>query len=206
MTEQRHGYWTDRVLLDAARLLSPQFDGFWIHIDGAQVEMLRNVVAYLNRPSSYVDTYADDYYITPDTTDFDALQAIVADLEHKLMGNDNTPWGYNDRVAYQEIVTGSAPGTVDVKTSPVDEHKIQRITEITVFNNTSVNTTITLQVVQGTITHYLRLWQLPAAYIPQTWSGDLTLKEDDHILAMFYGCTSGDDLYLQVTGYEMVVP
>lgn len=85
-TEQRRGFRAGRVLIEAARVLDPQFEDSLVCLTGAELELLRNVCAYLHRRETYVDTYHGGYYMMPDDEDFDDVQAIVAGLEEKLMG------------------------------------------------------------------------------------------------------------------------
>jgi len=206
MTDQRYSYRTDRILLSAARLLDTQFDGFSLHLTGAQVEMLRNVVDYLNRPSSYVETYGDGYYITPDAADFDEIQAIVADLEDKLMGNDNVPWGYNDRLVQATSVIDTEPATVDLTLGDPPAGELWIITSMTWHNETSVNTRQVITLEMDSVGHYVARIDAPVANIPNIVRGLWYLKEDDYIRFRFVGCYLGDNIYANIHGYKMQVP
>lgn len=88
MTEiwRRKPYYKPRVLIDAARVLDPQFDDALLCITGAQLEMLRNLTQYLHRRSTFVSENHDGYYLVAGNDDWDAIQAIVAELEETLMG------------------------------------------------------------------------------------------------------------------------
>jgi len=85
-TWRRKPYYRPRVLIDAARVLDPQFDDVLVCITGAQLEMLRNLTQYLHRRSSFASENHDGYYLVADNDDWDSIQAIVADLEETLMG------------------------------------------------------------------------------------------------------------------------
>lgn len=94
-TWRRKKYYMPRVLIDVARVLSPQSDDSLLCITGAQLEMLRNLTQYLHRRSTFVDEYAETYYVCADNEDFDTIQAIVADLEETLMGCDEITTALN---------------------------------------------------------------------------------------------------------------
>lgn len=85
-TERRLRYDNRRVLIETERVLDPQFRSTLLTLTGAQIELLRNVVAYLNQSSTFVTEYFDTYYLTPTASEWDKLAAIVADLEETLMG------------------------------------------------------------------------------------------------------------------------
>ena len=204
--ERRRSYVESRVLISSDAILNTTFDDGDLYFTGEQIELMRNLMQYANRIESYASEYEPGYYLTPDDTDWDAIQAIVADLEETLMGNPNTLWGYADRVGVQTIVDGAPADTNQVNLPVVSAGHVHRIGAITLFNTTTVNYTIVLGIVQGSILHYLAQFSNPPAAIPQHWTGDITLKYGDYIQATFYGCTLGDDLYLQANGYEMNVP
>ena len=111
----------DRVLIEAERILSPQFDDGVLYFTGAQIELMRNVTQYLRRLETYVSEYHAGYYITPAAEDYDELMAIVADLEEVLMGNPNTIWGYADRWSDEKDREGIGGGYTWVETDPVPE-------------------------------------------------------------------------------------
>lgn len=83
---RRKPYYDKRVLIETGRVLSPQFDDSLLCITGAQLEMLRNLTQYLKRRSTFASAYHVSYYDAPTENEWDQLQAIVADLEHTLMG------------------------------------------------------------------------------------------------------------------------
>ena len=206
MTEERFGYTWQRVLIDSTRILDPQFDDAVIYVTGAQLELLRNMTQYLNRLSTYVSEYNPGYYLSPTAEDFDAIQAIVADLESVLMGNPNTIWGYNDRWFEEIHYWFSAGGNYSVKTTVVPAGYVYRCQFIGSLNADSlcaqfhvVNADTVPVMIDGWPAVPLNEWQ-------NTFPLDITLKEGDSIACDFYGCTAGDDLFLRVWGDMMVVP
>jgi hypothetical protein len=87
MTEswRRKKYYAPRVLLDVDRLLSPPFEDVLVCLSASQVYMVRNLMQYLHRTSTFVKEYHQGYYLCADDDDYDDIQAIVSDLEDKLM-------------------------------------------------------------------------------------------------------------------------
>lgn len=90
---RRHKYALNRILIPAARILSPEFNAIYVLLTGSHVELLRNLIDYANRETTFVDEYHDDYYTSPDSTDWDLLQLIVSELEELLM---STGMGFYD--------------------------------------------------------------------------------------------------------------
>lgn len=82
---RRYKYVRNRILIPAARILSPQFNAVYLHFTGAHIELMRNLLDYANRSTTFVDSYEDNYYVTPDDDDLDTIFSIVADLEEILM-------------------------------------------------------------------------------------------------------------------------
>lgn len=82
---RRHKYAFNRILIPAARILSPEFNAAYLFLTGAHIEILRNLLDYANRETTFVDEYHADYYTSPDETDWNLLQLIVAELELILM-------------------------------------------------------------------------------------------------------------------------
>jgi len=78
-------YYEPRVLIDTERILDTEFDAVLVCLTGAQVEMVRNLTQYLHRRSTFAQGYETAYYLAPNNDDWDAIEAIVADLENKLM-------------------------------------------------------------------------------------------------------------------------
>lgn len=81
-------YYKPRVLISTERVLDPQFEDGLICLTGAELEMLRNLTQYLHRRSTFAEDENQARYLTPDADDWDVIQALVANLEEKLMGCD----------------------------------------------------------------------------------------------------------------------
>jgi len=64
-------YYDKRVLIDTVRVLDPQFPSTLICLDGAELEMLRNLTQYLHWRSTFAQGYETGYYLAPDNDDWD---------------------------------------------------------------------------------------------------------------------------------------
>lgn len=82
---RRQQYQGTRVLIETERVLNPQPRATLLYVTGGQVEMLRNLMAYLNRANTFVSAYGDGYYLMPTVGEWNSLQSIVASLEDMLM-------------------------------------------------------------------------------------------------------------------------
>ncbi|GAG90115.1 unnamed protein product, partial [marine sediment metagenome] len=83
---RRKSYYEPRVLIDTSRVLTPHFDDALVCLTGAELEMLRNLTQYLHRRATFAASYQETYYYAPTEAEWDDIQAIVANLEEKLMG------------------------------------------------------------------------------------------------------------------------
>lgn len=78
-------YYEPRVLIETADVLSSPFPDALLCLTGAELGLLRNLMQYLHRRATFVSEYRDTTYLAPTTEQWDQLQAIVADLEDKIM-------------------------------------------------------------------------------------------------------------------------
>jgi hypothetical protein len=195
------------VLIDAARVLNGQFDDAVVHLSGAQLEMLRNLTTYLHERTTFVDTYHPEYYELPDDEDWDTIEAIVSDLEDKLMGNENTIWGYFDRIG-QEVDDLAGVGD-----SWVQDHEEVPSGEVWVINQISFETDGP-QVTAYSYVHFHTFIRPPIAEtitvptdVGKTAAGlNVTLREGDFVKVLWSGTTEGQRLKSYLLGYKMKVP
>lgn len=78
-------YYRPRVLLHQDAVLSPTENEILVCLDGAELAILRTLLAYGTRRITWVAEYRQEDYLTPTDEDFDTILAKVADLEEKLM-------------------------------------------------------------------------------------------------------------------------
>lgn len=204
--ELNKGYRYDRVIMDETDVLDSEFSDAVIHLTGGQLNILRNLMEYAAQRMSFYSSQSQDYYTMPDDDTWDDLSDIIADLELKLMGNDNVIWGYNDRLALYVLHTkvGAGSHLLDVGTVPAGE--VWKVHSTLGLNGT---TTVVHQhyINDGTYAYYVSRF---AAQPANLWSSNdgvcYTLKEGDTIGIAFWNCLDGDLLRGAVLGYKMNVP
>lgn len=202
---RRTAYLEERILITAERILDPQFNAQGITLDGAQVELLRNVVGYLRRDTTFVDEYEAGYYLKVTDDDFDDISAIVADLESKLMQNDNTLMGYAERYLEQIVVNNAPAGTNIITSDAVPAGELYIVTTICVIDVESAPTSIRFGIdVDGT-RYYGGQNASPAAGRWYTFPGEWYYAEDDKVLVVFDGVTLNDTLIVNIWGRKMIV-
>ena len=119
-------YYKPRVLISTSRVLAPQFDDGLICLTGAELEMIRNLTQYLHRRSTFAEDESDTGYLTPDTAEWDTIQAIVANLEEKIMGCEALMALFEDMLTAMQCVcnkTGEPP-TDSGSVQPIVEEAI----------------------------------------------------------------------------------
>ncbi len=200
-SERRRGYAYSRVLIDSDRLLDPQFDSVTLTATGAQVEMLRNMVHYLNRIGTYVAEYQPGYYLTPTVVDYDAIQAMVADLQNKLMNGGGQVFEYSDRYTAWLSTTMTGDEDFEAETDPVVADKVLIVEHIFCQNGSGHRGDMKMMVNNGTNEYALRTFPLPVQYSVSEWSGRITLKEGDYVMIWQGGCLTGDLMEAGVWGY-----
>lgn len=208
MSEQLRSrrYQEIRVLIETARVLDSSFNDGVLHITGAQIELLRNLTAYAHRESTFVSEYRDVDYLTPTVADWDSLQAIIADLEEKLMGNENVIFGYYERYREQRVNTGVGAGDVGQSFSLVPEGEVWVVTS---FVAHSVQTNVTLVRLQAVCAgEYIVVASDPYTVAQKHVNapGDIILSEGDRLRCYWYDCAQGDDVRSHANGYKMKVP
>jgi len=205
-SERRFRYVSDRVLVDAGRILDPQFDDALVYLTGAQVEMLRNVSQYLDRRQTYVTNYGPGYYLCPADEDFDTILAIAADLEETLMGNPNTIWGYFDRVAETDfaISTGDALTVVESTHVPAGEVWVMNVVQSFHSDATPRSCTIAGRSAAAAVAMNFNAAQTEDEML--LWTGSIILKEDDYVRCSATNLATGETIIGTFWGYKMKVP
>jgi len=205
MGEDRTSYQNDRVLIEASRILTPQFAGTTIAIDGAQVELLRNIVSYLHQERTFVSEYHGTYYLTASDADFDDLSAIVADLEEKLMGDLNVPLGIKEQWFQGLGGNKAGDGTYVASSASVPAGYVYRLEAISLLNTTGARGVTMIRIYASGEWLYLAHSPGLAAWEPLVWDGIVTLKTGDYVTVSMTACINADLLYGGVIGYKMLI-
>jgi len=204
--ERRYPYRYDRVLIDAARVLSPELPGITITLSGAHVEMLRNLMLYLDRPTSFVATYEEDTYLVPDDTDLETIATVVAELEYKLMGSENLSFGINERWAESSVVVKDGAGTFEASSTPVPAGYYYVMQRSSFANFSGQRGVAFISIVHDGTTYYALAQQTMLQYEPLAYSSPLVLSEGDYVKFSQGNVLDLDSLRYGVWGYKIKIP
>jgi len=204
--ERRRKYRDSAVLIESGRVLSPQFEQLVAWFSGAQVEILRNLMQYARLRDSWVSEYESGTYLIPDDADWNDIDAVIADLENVLMGNDNVIWGYSDVYGetLEELPLPAGTSTKYSKEVPAGECWV-----ITGISATVVSTSITRLNLGAYIdATWMNVYgvESPASRMYYVLYPQLRLSQGGRMLSQVIGATAGDTLVTSWWGYKMKVP
>lgn len=205
-TDLRRGYDNRRVLIEVEHVLTPRFDAIGVYLLGEELEMLRNVTQYLGEQATFVDAYYQDYYMMADNGDWDTIQATVANIERKLMGNENVLWGFNDHWSESLASLQGSDGTAIKATVPVPAGKVLVFEALSWRNTTGARGSMQLQVLGVSDMLILADLTSPAQYVAIKWQGSIALTEGEYILIKQNNCLENDVHAGSARGYLMDIP
>lgn len=111
---RRKRYYNPRVVIGTADILDCPFPDSLVCLTGAELALLRNMTQYLHRRSTFASAYHEGYYLAPTNEEWDALDAIVAGLEDKLMGCPDLLTMLEDILAAAQCACeGASPGYIE---------------------------------------------------------------------------------------------
>lgn len=195
-----------RVLVNAKTFLNTEFHDAVLFFTGGHIELMRNLVAYAARRTTWVSDYYIGYYLSPDDTDWDLIQRRVAELEYTLMGNNNVIWGYEDTLRIKVVEPDAIAGTNILETGAVPEGKVWLVNLIRGWNATSQSSSTNIGVYSAGSNYPLDDLVTPPSGSDVRFTGHLPLKEGDKVRFTSWGTTLNDDLYLIVVGSIMDLP
>lgn len=202
----QRSYRSSMILIEAARVLSSAFPSTSVVLTGQELEILRNIVGYATRRETFVREYHDSYYLVADDDDWTDIGEIVATLEEKIMGSDNTVFGYYDRLFTREDHTTLVSGPWVQSHPVVPEGEVWAVQGISLFSDKppgTVNVYGRMPTISMAITDTL-IWtaNLQLARSPLT----VILKEDDKIQFAWAGLANDQRIISNVWGYIMNIP
>ena len=204
--ERRRPYKAQRVLISSVAVLNPTFDDGDLYFTGPQIESMRNLMQYANRPENYAAEWEPGYYLTPDNDDWDDIQAIVADLEEVLMGNPNTLWGYADGYSEAEIDVDMPAGVSNLVGSTVPAGQVWRVTGASFLVVSATCSDVRVFFNDGVDNILVGNQLSPVSGQAYPFAFDVIMKEGDYVYQRFYNMTLNDDAYMWLWGYKMAVP
>lgn len=206
MSERRRKYRYDRILIESARILSPQFDAAVLYFTGAQIELLRNVTQYLRKLETYVAEYHPGYYLTPDESDYDDILAIVADLEETLMGNANVIFGYNDNLSERIYEDSDVNDDFTIETTQVPEGEMWRVLGMCMMRTSESPQWALPQATMDSVAIRLGDVYIENDYRTYYLNIDVLLNVADRLAVVFESAVIGESCRIWYWGYKMQVP
>lgn len=204
--ERRYNYRYDRILIESARVLDPQLAPVTVCLSGAHVEMLRNIVHYLDRPTTFVETYEDDTYLVPDEADLETIATAVAELEYVLMGSENLSFGINERWAESSVVAKDGAGTFEASSTPVPPGYFYVLQRASLANFSGQRGAAFISIVHDGTTYYASAQQTMLQYEPLVHSSVLVLAAGDYVKFSQGNVLDLDSLRYGVWGYKIKIP
>ena len=195
-----------RILVSAKAFLNTTIADGVFYFTASQIELMRNLVDYANRRTTFVSDYYIGYYLSPDDTDWDLIQAIVADLENTLMGNPNTLWGYLDRLADSKTQVKSGDGDHNMTFDTCPEGEVWIVNAVCGHNGT---TACQIEFTMLNPSYFFPVHIFESSGIDEySIKSSLShiMKEGDYLRVTFRSCIDGDSLSGKITGYKMSVP
>lgn len=112
-------------------------------------------------------------------------------------------FGYSDVYGEYFREDNVAAGSHDLTFGTVPAGEIWVVTNYIAYCTTSNPSTISLVAYVGGTSMTVDVDASPTAYVPLKLTGRLYLKEDDYLLARFFGCALNDDIIASAAGYKM---
>ena len=195
-----------RILVDAKAFLNTTINDAVLFFTASQIELMRNLVDYANRRTTFVSDYYIGYYLSPDDTDWNLIQGIVADLEGKLMGNNNVIWGY-ESVYVEAKYNGALPaGDPFLYGATVPEGEVWRLSGAGVLVESASCTKIVFRGVVGGKTIWFTDINTPISGFLYRLQIDIILDEGSYLYAQYSDTTLNDAGRLFLWGHKMEVP
>lgn len=195
-----------RVLVDAKAFLNTTIAAGVLYFTPGQIELMRNLMQYANRRSTWVSDYYVGYYLSPDDTDWDLIQERVADLEETLMGNNNVIWGYTDRLADYKTEGSMPAGNSDILGTVVPEGEVWEVTGMSFETVSATCTGVRLGYETAEERIIVNNQLSVVTNTIYSFGMDLILRHTDKCFWRFYGMTLNDDVHCYAWGSKMEVP
>lgn len=204
--ERQFRYVYDRILIESSRVNDSDFPDITVHLTGQELEILRNIMSYATRRTTFVGEYYDSYYRVADDTDWVVIESIVAELENKLMGDGNVTFGFND--VYQESESDDDVGTptAELTFSLVPEGEVWVITQWVAVNEDTRTTNSILRIETPTAVFNCAARHPDVANHKVGTSVHVAIGYGQRVQVVFEGCSMGDVVRAWVSGYKMLVP
>ena len=201
MSEERRPYYPDQVLIEASRVIDRATVRCMPRLTEAELDIIRNVLAYAHRRDTFVATYYPTYYEIPDDTDWDDIQRIVAELEFKLMSVPHLI-GYTTYYRENKNASTSGAGDYTMDTQAVPEGCV-RILENATVRNLQNAVLVEAGIYYGTQHRILLRDPIPSVTtVLQTLKWPILLRTGEVFRVIFKDCGNGDNVRGYFFGYD----
>ena len=117
----------------------------------------------------------------------------------------NNIFSYYAQYSQRVSTTSAVVGTNTLNCTALAAGYIRVITNISAWNSITNNTRTWLHGFISSVERCMKNQASPGINGVVSWQGKLVLKAGDYVRAIYEGCVAGDDLYLDVVGYDMEV-
>ena len=204
--DRTSGYVYDRVLIETARVLDPQAPGKSVFLNAGHLEMLRNLIAYAYRKTTFVSEYQAGSYLVPSDTDWRQLLSQIAEMEYNLMTGDNVLWGFNDDWHESAGLTMPSDGAFTASTTAVPAGWVYVAQAITMRNPTGQRGEAIIRLISSVAAATLAYSASLVAKEPLIHSNEVSLVEGDTVLFYMGACLEDDVIEATVWGYKLKLP
>lgn len=142
--------------------------------------------------------------------DVEVTQTAPADLQVGLSGYDGSAWrklalvwGYSARYIEKESETAAVAGTRTLTFTTCPAGVVRVVEGIACYNNTTIATRITIELVVGAAIHVIHVVPSPPIYQAVSLVHPVVMVEDDSLRARFMGTQVGDTIVANAWGYDM---
>ena len=176
-----------------------------------QVDVLTSALPSGGATSARQDTMItalqliDDLRGALETVAGDELRAAMRGWDGSAYKRQPLIFGFSG-VYHERIADENADVTQDILTNtavPADTLRV--ITNIHARDDTTALTRIRLQFIHDGVSGEIEDFASPAALVGIAWQGNLYLDAGDTVLAAYVGTVAGDNIRLDVHGYDMAL-
>lgn len=203
--ERLKPYVWNKLLYEWEQDFASNFPQLVIEITGPEVSILRNAIWTATQRDHWTSEYTAAGYKVPDDTEWDEITALVANLEAKLMGNDNVNLGFNDNVYVEDTQQlGQVNGSIYTAACPAGEvWTIQNANAVCTGSTTNI---VQIWVQQNGANHAALVEATSVPASRQTiYNGNIVLHEGDRLIAYFWTTNGSCTITIRAFGYKTLV-
>jgi hypothetical protein len=144
--------------------------------------------------------------LTTDDTEYPLFLEVVDEVGRQLserVAGMGTLLNYRESLLTQTSEDNAQAGTNALSIGGPGNDEVWVIDRVTAFNASTAIDMITVSITNGSTLQLQGYQAAPAVGIGAIVDGPIRLSDGLEVIAYFFGCNAGDDLYLQISGYIM---